>query len=60
MPFGVFWIYFREIDVHEAHARVGELRAVLSAIGLAFAKPGAQLPQAVRDDLTIARLEASR
>lgn len=38
--------------------RVNAMRATVNAIGLAFSKEGAPLPDGVREDLTAARLEA--
>lgn len=59
IPFGVFWVLFREIPVNAALERVSEMRAVLNAIGMAFRKDSA-LPDSVREDLRTARLEGHR
>lgn len=57
IPFGAFWIYFREIPVTAALERVSAMRATLNAVGIAFGGKGASLPDSVREDLKAARLE---
>lgn len=59
IPFGAFWLYYRRISAQLALERVNMMRAVLNAVGVAFGKEGAGLPQSVRADLKEAGLEAA-
>jgi hypothetical protein len=46
----VFWIDFNRISNNLAYERLSEMRAVLGAIGIAFGKKGASLPESIRQD----------
>lgn len=59
IPFGLFWLYYREISGNLALERVaaaGGVRALSIFGAQLFAKKDARLPDALRDDLRAAHL----